>query len=118
MAKKLSPAMERMVRALEAHGYVDTIRDGGTVNTVVALMDRGILREATPRWHPLGPGRHYPATERTDQLHLAAWVDHLEWSREHGALKGLAPETWDWFIARMRKEWGIPATAAQRIGMA
>jgi len=46
---KLSPAMQRLVRALNQHGNVDPVRDCGRgtgVNTVVALMDRGILREA------------------------------------------------------------------------
>lgn len=57
---KLSPAMQRLVRALNQHGNVDPVRDCGRgtgVNTVVALMDRGILRETRGRW-----GVHQPAT--------------------------------------------------------
>lgn len=61
-AKPLTLPMQRLVKALERHGDVDTIRDGGTIGTVVALMDRGILREATPRSHGKGSGHHYPAT--------------------------------------------------------
>lgn len=53
---KLTAPMISLVRALNKHGYVDPIRDGGTVGTFVALMNRGILREAKGRY-----GRHYPA---------------------------------------------------------
>lgn len=59
---KLSPAMQQLVRALNAHGHVDPIRDFGRgtgVSTAVALMQRGILREAK-RSH----GVHMPATAR------------------------------------------------------
>lgn len=59
-AKPLSPAMESLVRALNEYGYIDPIRDCGRrqgVNTLVALMDRGIIREAKHRH-----GVHFPAT--------------------------------------------------------
>lgn len=59
-AKPLSPAMQRLVRALETYGYIDPIRDcshGVGINTLVALMDRGIIREAKYRY-----GIHFPAT--------------------------------------------------------
>ena len=72
---RLSPAMIRLINALDKHGYVDTIRDGGTVGTVVALMDRGILREATPRRHLGTAGRHYPATT-PEQVYAEACVEH------------------------------------------
>lgn len=58
---KLSPAMRRAANILAKDGYVDAI-DGITVGTIVALMRRGILREATPLSHSLSAGRHYPAT--------------------------------------------------------
>ena len=57
---KLSPAMQRLVRALETYGNIDPIRDCGRgvgVSTIVALMDRGIIRESK-RSH----GIHMPAT--------------------------------------------------------
>lgn len=54
---KLSPVMQSLVRALHRHGYVDPIRDGGRSGTFVALIQRGILREAKGR-----NGRHYAAT--------------------------------------------------------
>lgn len=59
-AKSLSPAMQRLVRALEQYGHIDPIRDCGPhsgVNTLVALMDRGIIREAKRRH-----GVHFPVT--------------------------------------------------------
>jgi hypothetical protein len=59
--KPLTPAMQRAVDILRQDGYVDKI-DGITVGTIVALMERGILREATPLRHGLSAGRHYPAT--------------------------------------------------------
>lgn len=59
--KPLSAPMQRAVDILARDGYVDTI-DGVTVGTIVALMRRGILREATPLGHGLSAGRHYPAT--------------------------------------------------------
>lgn len=73
---KLSPAMQSLVRALNAHGYVDPIRDFGRIgfggsgrvgiSTVVALMDRGILRESrTSR------GVHFPATTPAQVEHEA-----------------------------------------------
>jgi len=53
---KLSPAMQSLVHALNAHGHIDPIRDCGRYGfggsgrtgtaTIVALMSRGILREA------------------------------------------------------------------------
>lgn len=51
---KLTPAMQAMVRTLETHGHIDPVRDlgrmarGGTMTsaTIVALIKRGIIREA------------------------------------------------------------------------
>jgi hypothetical protein len=54
---KLSPKMVRLVHALDEYGFVDPIRDGGTVSTFVALIDRGILRPAKS-----SRGIHFPAT--------------------------------------------------------
>lgn len=61
----LSPAMQRLVYALKTYGHVDPIRDCGRtaaggrigINTIIALMDRGILREAKTR-----RGVHFPTT--------------------------------------------------------
>jgi hypothetical protein len=69
-AKPLSPAMQRLVRALDEHGYIDPIRDcdrGTGVSTLVALMDRGIIRESRTRY-----GVHHKATtpaEVWDEAH-------------------------------------------------
>ena len=86
MAKnaKLSPAMERLVEALNRHGYVDLIRDGRKyVGTVRALMDRGILREQDCR------GRHYPATDR-DAVHAEALIEQLRRSGHSQAMLDIA----------------------------
>jgi hypothetical protein len=86
MAKnaKLTPAMERLVEALNRHGYVDLIRDGRKyVGTVCGLMDRGILREQDRR------GRHYPATDR-DAVHAEALVEQLQRSGYSQAIVGIA----------------------------
>lgn len=72
---KITPPMQRLLNALTVHGDVDTIRDGGVVTTVVALMDRGILREATPRSHGKGSGHHYPATT-PEQVWVEAHLEH------------------------------------------
>jgi hypothetical protein len=64
--KQLSPAMQAMVRVLEIHGNIDPVRDLGrrsgggkfTSATILALMDRGILREAGSRSGHV----HFPAT--------------------------------------------------------
>lgn len=80
---KLTAAMQRLVKALNQHGDIDTIRDGGTVGTVVALMERGILREATPRSHGRGSGHHYPATtpeqmwDEAHAMHPGQWTNWL-----------------------------------------
>lgn len=75
-SKPLTPAMQRAVKILEADGYVDTI-DGVTVGTIVALMNRGILREATPLHHGLGAGRNYPATT-PEQVWEDAYDMHMD----------------------------------------
>ena len=78
--------MRRLIRALNTFGYVDQIRDGGTVGTVVALMDRKILRECKGL-----KGRHYPATTPA-QVYAEAWVDHgLRICDEIDAEEGAAP---------------------------
>lgn len=61
-AKPLSPAMQRAVRAVERHGNLDRVRDYDTcgkitIGTIVALMDRGIIRESRTRY-----GVHHKAT--------------------------------------------------------
>lgn len=46
---KLSPSMRSLVNALNKFGHVDPIRDCGRnagTSTIVALMDRGLLRES------------------------------------------------------------------------
>jgi hypothetical protein len=67
---QVSLPMRRLINALNEHGYVDPIRDGGRSGTFVALMQRGILREAKGR-----AGRHYPATT-PEQVYAEAWVEH------------------------------------------
>jgi hypothetical protein len=68
--RPLSPAMQRLVRALDEHGYIDPIRDCGRgtgVSTLVALMDRGIIRESRTRY-----GVHHKTTtpaEVWDEAH-------------------------------------------------
>ncbi len=54
--KKLTPKMQQFVSALEKHGYIDPIRDGRGSGTIVALMNRNIIREANPQ------GFHFPYT--------------------------------------------------------
>lgn len=63
---ELSRPMRYAVDLLNSNGFVDGT-DRVTVGTFVALMDRGILREATPRSHGRGSGHHYPA-HRPDQV--------------------------------------------------
>ena len=72
--KPLSRAMQRAKDILDRDGYVDTI-DGVTVGTIVALMDRGILREVTPLRHGLSAGRNYPATT-PEQVWDEAHAEH------------------------------------------
>lgn len=75
-AKNLTPAMRRVVEILHRDGYVDKI-DGISVNTIVALMDRGILREATPLgWGATGRV-HFAATTPT-QVEAEAYAEHRE----------------------------------------
>jgi len=86
-SQKLSPAMQRLVRALETYGYVDPIRDGGTVGTVVALMDRGILREARNY-----KGVHFPATT-PEQV----WDEaHAEDARRDAEIEAYTADSTNW----------------------
>lgn len=72
---KLSPAMEYAVLTLKADGYIENFRSVGptrkriTTGTIVALMDRGIVREQD-RY-----GRHYPATT-PEQVHAEAEAEN------------------------------------------
>lgn len=66
---KLTPAMVKAVEILDRFGYV-SVGGGVKVATAVALMDRGILREAKSHG-----SRHYPATTR-EQVHGAAIIEH------------------------------------------
>jgi len=90
---KLTPAMQALVHALNEHGHIDPIRDCGRyafgssrrcigTSTIVALMQRGILREAK-RNH----GVHMPATTPAqveeeayaeDARRDAEWVAHAD----------------------------------------
>lgn len=56
-AVKLSPAMAKLYRVALLFGYIDPIRDGRKTGTIVALMDRGLIRECKGR-----AGRHYLTT--------------------------------------------------------
>jgi hypothetical protein len=94
---KLSPAMQSLVRALNAYGHVDPMRDCGRYGfggngrtgtvTIVALMDRGILREAKGRW-----GVHMPATARA-QVEAEAYAEHARRAAERAA-HAADPERW------------------------
>jgi hypothetical protein len=90
--KPLSATMRELVKVLEYHGNVDPIRDGRRVastTTIVALMDRGIIREAKGR-----SGIHWPATfpaqveadahaenDRRDAEAKAAQADPESWAQ-------------------------------------
>ena len=90
--KPFSPTMQKLVQVLELHGNVDPIRDGRRVastTTIVALMDRGIIREAKGR-----SGIHWPATfpaqveadahaenDRRDAEAKAAQADPESWAQ-------------------------------------
>lgn len=69
---KLSPTMTRAWTIAQTFGSVSTA-DGFTVGTLVALMDRGLIREADPHHD----GRHYPATDR-DAVHAEALAEHYD----------------------------------------
>src|ERR1041384_94854 len=89
---ELSPAMQRLVRALNTHGYIDPSRDFGRgrgtgVNTVVALMKRGILREAKGRW-----GRHEVATTPA-QVEEEAYAED---ARRDGELDAYMADNTNW----------------------
>ncbi|MFL6145589.1 MAG: hypothetical protein ACJ72N_27475 [Labedaea sp.] len=82
--------MQTLMRALEIHGNIDPVRDLGrmglhttartTTSTIVALMDRGILRE----WDPTARV-HWPATT-PDQVYVDALEAQLRRSAERGEL--------------------------------
>lgn len=85
--KKLSPLMNRLVRILNEHGYVDPIRDGAKSVTIVALIDRGILRPSNRRHGPF-----FPTTTPAQ-----AWDEaHAEYARRAAEKRAHAecPEQW------------------------
>jgi hypothetical protein len=92
---KLSPAMQRLVNALNQHGHIDPVRDlgrGTTSGTITALVTRGILREQAPRRF----GRvHFPATT-PDQV----WTEaHDEYSRRKAEVDAYAADPTNWVQA-------------------
>jgi hypothetical protein len=88
--KKLSPAMARLVHALEIHGNIDPVRDLGrmglhtaartTTGTVDALIRRGILRE----WDPWTKVYHRATTPA--QVYADAMEEQLRRAFERGEL--------------------------------
>lgn len=91
--KPLSPQMNTCYgEALR----VGSIGAGWRTGTVVALMNRGLLREYNPH-----TGRHYLATDR-DAIHATALLENLDRSHAQGLLlPHLDSEEW----ARLTMEW-------------
>lgn len=106
--KKLSPAMRRLVHALEVYGYLDPIRDGGTVSTYVALIDRGIIRPHGRRTDP-----YFPATVR-EEVEEEAYAEHGRRAAETKA-HAECPEQWmqvdeggvEWHVRQSRQGYTI-----------
>lgn len=70
-----SRLMERAIASLTRDGYIDPIAHQVGTNTIVALMDRGFIRESKGR-----AGRHYPATT-PEQVYDEARAEYREVTR-------------------------------------
>ena len=86
--KPLTPAMQRLTVALEMFGHIDPIRDFGRLaygqgrigtNTVVALIDRDIVRPRHPRF------RIYFATTTPEQVWDEAHAEDARRDAEYAA---------------------------------
>lgn len=93
--KKLTPLMAKHYNTALRVGYLDPIETGAKTNTIVGLVDRGLLRGAKRRG-----ARHYLAST-PEAVHGTALVEQLE--REHAAGRLLPGWSgWDGWIYAVR----------------
>lgn len=104
--RKLTPAMETLVRALDTYGNVDPARDLGrmglrttarvTTGTITGLIARGILREWDHKARVF-----WPAT-RPEEVHVDALLENVRRERK-GRFGHMRDDTWENFIVALEK---------------